>query len=71
MRYTHVLFECNIARSMWLCFGLKGDLQVGSGETVQDILRCAFEFLSLDKCALKGWFVGIYGIEEISRYGIK
>lgn len=49
---TYILFACNFARSMWLCFGLKGDLQVGSGETVLDILQHDFEFLSLEKCAL-------------------
>lgn len=51
---THLLFDCNFARSMWLCFGLKDDVQVGSGETVLNVLQRAFEYLTLERCALVG-----------------
>ncbi|KAL8113024.1 hypothetical protein AgCh_020371 [Apium graveolens] len=50
----HVFFECNFARSMWLCFGLRDAMQVSRGEGIMNILQRIFDTLSQEKCTLIG-----------------
>lgn len=50
----HVFFECNFARSMWLCFGLRDAMQVSRGEGILNILQRIFDTLSQEKCTLIG-----------------
>ncbi|KAL8112352.1 hypothetical protein AgCh_019885 [Apium graveolens] len=39
----HIFFECNFARSMWLCFGLRDDMQMSRGEGILNILQQIFD----------------------------